>query len=116
MNLAMQNATFRDEMMSAGLPIDASAVVRIDAIPGPSVLQQAAEMGYPSTVYLIPQISSGARNSSSPDRGLVGALCGSIAFSFLLLGARSQYLGHERVSEAWSVKLPLTLLILSMCV
>ncbi|CAK0777090.1 hypothetical protein CVIRNUC_004450 [Coccomyxa viridis] len=86
MNLAMQNATFRDVMSSAGLPIDASAVVRADAIPGPSVLQQAADMGYPSTVYQTPQISFAERAYSSPDRELIGVLCGSIAVSFLLLG------------------------------
>ena len=96
MNLAMQNATFRDVMSSAGLPIDASAVVRADAIPGPSVLQQAAYMGYPSTVYQTPQISFAERAYSSPDRELIGVLCGSIAVSFLLLGARLRLPVHDK--------------------
>jgi hypothetical protein len=86
MNLAMQNATFRNSMASAGLPIDASAVVRSDAVPGPSVLEQAAEMGYPSMVYPAPQHSS-VQLSRNPDRVLVGTLCGSIGFSCFLLGA-----------------------------
>ena len=77
-------------MLSAGLPIEASAVVRSDMIPGPSVLQQAAEMGYPSTVYPIPQIPCATRAYSSPDRELIGVLSGSIAVSFLLLGARAR--------------------------
>ena len=99
MNLAMQNATFRDVMTSAGLPIDASAVVRTDALPGPSVLQQAAEMGYPSTVYPTPHISS-PHTFSSPDRELIGVLCGSIAVSFLLLGAHSHRPVHDRLGPS----------------
>lgn len=75
-------------MASAGLPIDASEVVRANMLPGPSVLQQAAKMGYPSTVYTTPQIAS-VQVYQNPDEELVGALCGSILFSSILVGASS---------------------------
>lgn len=91
MNLAMQNKTFKDVMASAGLPIDASVVVGSYMIPGPSVLQQAAEMGYPSTVYMTPHISS-LQLVWTPDRLLAEALCGSIVFSGLLLGAVASHI------------------------
>ena len=106
MTLAMNNATFRIAMLSAGLPIEASAVVRSEMIPGPSVLQQAADMGYPSTVYQTPQISFAERAYSSPDRELIGVLCGSIAVSFLLLGARLRLPVHERVGLSHSFLTP----------
>ena len=102
----MNNATFRIAMLSAGLPIEASAVVRSEMIPGPSVLQQAAYMGYPSTVYQTPQISFAERAYSSPDRELIGVLCGSIAVSFLLLGARLRLPVHERVGLSHSFLTP----------
>ncbi|CAL8461195.1 g726 [Coccomyxa elongata] len=102
MNLAMQNATFKNFMASAGLPIDASEVVRANMLPGPSVLQQAAKMGYPSTVYTTPQIAS-VQVYQNPDEELVGALCGSILFSSILVGllvAGFSYHRRQRSIEA----------------
>jgi len=90
MTQAMQNATFKAYMAAHGLPIDASAVLNVSLIPGPSILQQAAELGYPSTVYTaspIPNMSNAFVSAPhNTERLLIAALCGSFAIAALCSG------------------------------
>ena len=86
----MQNATFKAYIAAHGLPIDASAVLNVSLIPGPSVLQQAAELGYPSTVYTaspFPNMSNAFVSAPhNTERLLIAALCGSFAIAALCSG------------------------------